>query len=359
MADVPVRVGIIGAGGIVTSRHLPGLAAIPGCSVVAVHNRRRATAEAVARRWGIPHVADSPEAVYGRDDVTAVLIGTTPYRHRDLTLAALAAGKHVFCQARMARDLAEAREMLAAARAHPGQVTMLCPAPHVDPGDRLVRQVLARGELGDLRLVRLHHLSAANLSPAAPFHWRLDREVSGLNVLTLGMFAEILQRWVGPPRTVAASGGLFTRARRDPETGELREVGVPESVVVTGLLASGAHYVWTVSGVAGHAPENSIELHGTAGTLVYQLDSHRILRGRVDPSLQVRPGLSGPREPLEAVEIPPELRGEWRVEADFVAAIRHGAPVYPSFADGVAYMEQVEAVARAIAEGRTLTLPLP
>lgn len=359
MAETPLRIGIIGAGGIVTSRHLPGLARIPACRVVAVHNRRRESAEAVARQWGIPHVADSAVGVYGRDDVDAVLIGTTPYLHRDLTVAALAAGKHVFCQARMARDLAEARDMLAAARAHPRQVTMLCPAPHVDPGDRLVRRILAGGELGELRLVRLHHLSPASLSPDAPFHWRMDREISGHNVLTLGMFAEILQRWVGPPRTVTATGRIFTGRRRDPETGALREVGVPESVVVTGTLASGAHYVWTISGVAGHPPENAIELYGTSGTLVYHLDSHRVARGRVDPSRHVRPGLAGPREPLETVEIPPELRGEWRVEADFVSAIRHGTPVYPSFDDGVAYMEQVEAVARSLAEARTITLPLP
>ena len=58
-------------------------------------------------------------------------------------------------------------------------------------------------------------------------------------------------------------------------------------------------------------------------------------------------------------EIPADLRGEWTVEADFVRAIREGTPVYPSFDDGVAYMEFVDAVARSIAEGRTIRLPLP
>jgi predicted dehydrogenase len=356
---VPIRIGIIGAGDIVRRRHLPGFAKIPDCQVVAVHNRRRANAEAVAREWKIPHVVDSPAAVYERDDVDVVLIGTTPHLHRDLTRAALAAGKHVFCQARMARDLAEARDMRAAAAAHPKLVTMICPAPHVDPGDRLVRSLLRDGTLGELRLVRLHHLSEANLSPEAPFHWRMDREVSGLNVLTLGMFAEILHRWVGPARTVAATGAIFTRQRKDPETGELREVRVPESVAVSGVLAAGAHYAWTVSGLAAGAEENSIELYGTRGTLRYMLDTHRVLLGRVDPTRRVRPGQAGPRQAAEPVEIPAALRGEWTVEADFVAAIREGKPVYPSFDDGVAYMEFVEAVARSMAEGRTVTLPLP
>ena len=358
MTALPVRIGIIGAGGIVKSRHLPGFARIEDCQVVAVHNRRRATAEAVAREWKIPHVVDSPEAVYGRDDINVVFVGTTPYLHRDLTIRALEAGKHVFCQARMARNLAEAREMLAAARAHPRQVTMICPAPHVDPGDRLVRQMIQRGDLGELRLVRLQHLSESNLSPDAPFHWRMDRDVSGHNVLTLGMFAEILNRWVGRARTVSATGTIFTRARRDPETTSMREVKVPESVVVTGELASGAHYVWTISGLAAYARSDAIEIYGTKGTLHYDL-SHRVAFGRVDPSRQVRPGRGTEKQVAEPIEIPAELRGEWRVEADFVAAVRDGAPVYPSFEDGVAYMELVEAVARSIAEERVVRLPLP
>ncbi len=359
MATRPLRIGIIGAGGIVTSRHLPGFAKIEDCRVVAVHNRRRASGEAVAREWGIPHVVDSAEAVYGRPDVDAVLVGTWPYMHRDLTLRALEAGKHVFCQARMSRTLAEARDMQAAARARPDLVTMLCPAPHVDPGDRFVRSIIERGDLGELRLVRFHHLSEANLSAEAPFHWRMDRELSGHNVLTLGMYAEILRRWVGPVRTVAATGAIFTRERRDPEAGAPREVKVPESVVVTGELASGAHYVWTFSGVAAVAPGDAVELYGTRGVLRYDVPTHAVSVGRVDPGRRVRPGQAASRQALEPVDIPAELRGEWRVEADFVAAIREGKPVYPSFDDGVAYMEVVEAVARSLAEERTVRLPLP
>ncbi|HVQ74438.1 MAG TPA: Gfo/Idh/MocA family oxidoreductase [Candidatus Binatia bacterium] len=354
----PIRIGIIGAGGIVTSRHLPGFAKIPDCTVVAVHNRRRAGAEAVAREWKIPHVVDSAEAVYGRDDVNAVLIGTTPYMHRDLSLRALEAGKHVFCQARMARTLAEARDMADAARRHAGQVTMLCPAPHVMPGDRFVRQIIER-DLGDIRLVRLHHLAESNLSPDAPFHWRMDREVSGYNILTLGIYAEILNRWVGRARTVNASGRIFTSRRREAQTGVLRDVRVPESVAVTGELESGAHYVYTWSGVAPFAPGDAIEIYGTRGALHYDVLNHQVRVGRVDPGRRVRPGLVTDRPVPEAVPIPPELRSEWQVEADFASAIREGTPVYPSFEDGVAYMEFVEAVARSLHEGRAVSLPLP
>lgn len=359
MAHIPIRIGIIGAGGIVKSRHLPGFAKIEDCQVVAVHNRRRANAEAVAKEWKIPHVVDSPEAVYNRDDVNAVLIGTTPYMHRDLTIAALNAGKHVFCQARMARTVAEAREMLAAAKAHPNLVTMLCPAPHVMPGQRYVERLLRESTIGDLRLVRLQHLSEALVSPDAPYHWRLDRNISGYNVMTLGIYSEILNRWVGRAKTVSATARLFTTRRKDPETGELREVEIPDSVAVSGELINGAHYQLMFSAVAPFSPGDFIEIYGTKGAIHYDVANHRVLLGKLDKPKAVRVGLVTAKETPTPVPIPPAERGEWRVEQEFVSAIRYGTPVFPSFEDGVAYMEFVEAVGRAIESGRTITLPLP
>ena len=127
---------------------------------------------------------------------------------------------------------------------------------------------------------------------------------------------------------------------------------------MTGLLQSGAHYVYTLSGVAAFAPGDSIELYGTKGVLHYDVLNQRIAIGRVDPARRVRPGRVTERPVVEPVEIPPDLLGTWTVEADFAAAIRDGAPVYPSFEDGVAYMEFVEAVGRSLAQDRTVQLPI-
>ncbi len=80
--------------------------------------------------------------------------------------------------------------------------------------------------------------------------------------------------------------------------------------------------------------------------------------GRVEPGEIKRVGKVGPKVPPPLVEIPPDLRGDWQVEADFVRAIRAGTPVFPSFADGVDYMEFAEAVGRAMEQGRQVTLPL-
>jgi predicted dehydrogenase len=348
MSRTPIRIGIIGAGGIVKQRHLPGFAKVEDCQVLAVHNRRRANAEAVAKEWKIPHVVDSPEAVYGRSDINAVLIGTTPYLHKELSIAALNAGKHVFCQARMARTMAEAREMAECALRHPALVTMICPPPHVMPGETFVQQLLDAGELGELRLVRMQHMTDGWLSASAPMHWRSSRDLSGYNVMTLGIYNEILNRWVGRARTVAAQGRIFTNRRKNNETGKMEDVLIPESVGITGELANGAHYAYTFSAVAPFASGDSIEIYGTRGALFYNVATHEIRIGKVGQDKQAAP-----------VTVPADVKGEWRVEADFATAIREGKAVSPDFKEGVAYMEFVEAVGLSIEESRIIRLPLP
>jgi len=348
MAAIPIRIGIIGAGGIFKRRHFPGLAKIDDCQVVAVHNRRRESAEAVAREYGIPHVVDSPEAVYTRDDINAVFIGTYPNLHRDLTLAALEHGKHVFCQARMARNLAEARDMAAAAKQHPDLVTQICIGPRILAVEPFLKKLIADGELGELRLVRLTALLGDALDPETPMHWRFDKELSGNQIMSMGIYVEEFNRIYGPARTVSAAGKVFTTRRKDAATGEMRNVEIPETVCITGELENGAHYVYNLSSVSAFAPGPLIEVYGTRGTFVYEVESQTVRMGRV-----------GSDEALAEVPIPKELRGEWSVEADFASAIRNGTPVVPDFEEGLRYMQFVEAVAVSLAEGRQVRLPLP
>ena len=126
----PIRIGIIGAGAITLYRHIPGLKAIDGVTITSICNRSRASSERVASEHGIERIYDHWRDLVHGDDTDAVMIGTWPYLHRPITLAALEAGKHVFTQARMAMNATEAREMLAAARSHPHLVTQICPPPH-------------------------------------------------------------------------------------------------------------------------------------------------------------------------------------------------------------------------------------
>lgn len=342
-----LRIGIVGAGGIVRARHLPGLRDIPGVDVVAVANRTRESGERVAAEWRIPHVVDDWRQLVAREDIDAVLIGTWPYTHCAVTLAALEAGKHVFCQARMAMNLGEARLMLQAAMAS-DRVTMLCPAPHGLKGDRVVRRLLGEDFVGRLRLIRLTSLSDTYADPARPLTWRQDRQLSGRNVLALGIYAEVIHRWVGYAKRVSAMLQTVVGERPLPGTGQNATVELPDSLVVVGLMESGAELNLTMSGVIPNAPHDTLEVYGDQGALVYDFaaDALRGCRG------------SGP---WADIPISPNEEGRWTAEADFVAAIRQGRPkpkVCPDFLDGYKYMEFVEAVWQSHGQHRHVDLPM-
>lgn len=341
----PIRIGFIGAGSIAKERHLPGLKQVDGVELVVVANRGRSSAERIAAEYGFAEASDNWSAVVERPDLDAVFIAAPPYLHRPATLGALAAGKHVFCQARMARNLAEAREMYEAAR-RSDRVTMLCPPPHAMKGDYLIKKLIGDGYLGQLREVHVHALAGSFADASLPLHWRQDAFISGYNTLNLGMLAEVLHRWAGYFDQVTALTAMHLPKRR--KAGSVQEVAVDvvDSAGIVGRLRNGALAVFHFSGVVHHAAENRIELYGSEGTLIYSIASHRILGAR-----------AGEPE-LRPIEIPSDLVRPWRAEADFIDAIRTGTPVSPDFEEGLRYMEFTEAVYRSARTGRAVKLPL-
>src|SRR5581483_10508785 len=102
MTSHTLRIGLIGAGANTRARHIPGLRALPQVEIVAVCNRRPESTAAVARDCGIPRTCEQWQDVVHADDIDAIVIGTWPYLHCPITLAALAAGKHVLTEARLA-----------------------------------------------------------------------------------------------------------------------------------------------------------------------------------------------------------------------------------------------------------------
>ncbi|MBN1558200.1 MAG: Gfo/Idh/MocA family oxidoreductase [Lentisphaerae bacterium] len=340
----PIRVGLVGAGANTRARHIPGLRALEGVSLASVANRTRASSERVAREFGIPAVYDSWEELVRAPDSDAVVIGTWPYLHGPATLAALAAGKHVLCEARMAMNAAEAGRMLAAARAHPERVAQVVPSPLTLHVDNTVIRLVRDGALGRLLAVEVRSATGAFLDPEAPLHWRQDADLSGNNMLTLGIWYEALMRWVGEAVTVSARAKTFVASRRDPRTGTDKPVQLPDHLAVLADLACGAQADMVFSAVAGHAAANEATLFGTDATLRFR-DGALSLARRGDTA-------------FSAVPVPPAEAGGWRVEADFVAAIRGGPPVTrTTFADGVRYMAFTDAVARSLATGRTEPIP--
>src|SRR3954453_6689081 len=112
-----LRIGLVGAGANTRSRHIPGPRAVPDVALAAVCNRRPESTAAVAREFGIPRTFERWQDLVASDDIDAVVIGTWPYLHCPIPLAALDAGKHVLTEARLALNAEEAHRMLAASRA--------------------------------------------------------------------------------------------------------------------------------------------------------------------------------------------------------------------------------------------------
>ena len=342
MAHPPLRVGLIGAGANTRSRHIPGLLAIPDVQIIAVCNRRPESTRAVAREYNIPRTYAHWEELIADPDIDAVVIGTWPYLHCPITLAALAAGKHVLTEARLAMNAAEAHRMLAAARQHSRLVTQVVPSPFGLKGNAIMQEA------------HVYSLNAALADPAAPLSWRQDLALSGFNMLTLGIVHETLMRWVPPPVRVLAQVHAHLPSRIDPESGVRRPVGTPDSVQVLAVLANGARVTYHCSGVTPFGQGMGIHLYGTEGVLHYDLQHDRI-RGA---SLK-RGQRAGPAGELVEIDIPAERTGRWRVEEEFVEAIRTGTPVrLTDFATGVAYMEFTEAVARSAEREEPVELPL-
>jgi predicted dehydrogenase len=347
-----LRVGLVGAGANTRSRHIPGLRAIEGVEVVAVCNRRPESTAAAAREFGIPRTFDDWRDLVADPGIDAVVIGTWPYLHRPVTLAALEAGKHVLTEARMAMNAAEAHEMAAAARRSRNLVAQVVPSPFGLAGDAVVKEMLASEYVGELREVEVVGRGGALSDSATPLHWRQDARLSGLNMLQLGILHETLIRWVPPPIRVVAQVHAFTPTRIDPEGGVRRRVGTPDSVQVLTILEHGVRVVYQLSGATPVGGGMWIRMFGSEGTLNYDLESD-LLTG-----LRFKNG-AGQAMDLEPIEIPPQRRGGWRVEADFVESIRSGAPVrFTDFPSGVSYMEFTEAVARSAEAGEAVELPL-
>ena len=343
MSNQPIRVGIIGAGANTTSKHIPGLKAIKGVEIVSVCNRSVESSERVAKEFDIPTVYTNWLDLIEADDTDAIVIGTWPYMHARLTLAALDADKHVLCEARMSMNATEAHEMLAAAQTNPHLIAQIVPSPMTLGVDKTIKRLLAEGYLGDLLAIEAR-VGGTFLDAEAPMHWRQDFNLSGYNTMTMGIWYEAIMRWVGHATRVTAFTKTFVKMRRSEE-GDMKAVRVPEHIDVLADMVCGAQLHLQVSSVTGLAGAPEIYLFGSKGTL--RFSQNKLFGGQRDD------------QELSEIAIPAKEKGGWRVEEEFINAIRGKEPVtHTSFEDGVKYMEFTEAALRSAADGLAINLPL-
>lgn len=340
---MPLRIGLIGAGANTASQHIPGFRRNESVEVVGVANRSRESSQRIADQFGIANVVDSPEELCASPEIDAVCIGTWPYKHREFTIMALEAGKHVLCEARMAMDLSEAEEMLAASERHPGLVAQLVPAPFDFRLGPTITRLIAEGALGDVLEVSVNVLNGSGIDPAVPLHWRQRADYSGKNVMMFGIFIEVIHRWLGDHADVLASGDIIVPERLNAETGKLAPVTVADIYVVTGHLKRGARITYHFSSMAAGGDASTIILFGSKATLRWKMGDAAVI--------QPHGG-----QPAEVTPDPGTDRG-WKVEEDFVASVREGAPVrLTSFEDGVRYMRVIDAAHDSYTSGTKKTV---
>lgn len=222
--------------------------------------------------------------------------------------------------------------MMAESQAHPRLVAQIVPAPMSLPFDATIRGLLHGGALGDLREVCITCTSGVYANSATPITWRQDHALSGHNTLVLGIYYEMVLRWLERGVATLIAEAAIHAPQRPGEGGLSEQVMIPDSVTVLGCYNDGARLIAHFSGVEPGLPRNEIRLNGSAAGLRLDLGRNELWWGPV-----------GGKE--ELVDIPPDRRGEWRVEADFIASVREGRPVrLTDFATGVQYMRFTDAV---------------
>jgi predicted dehydrogenase len=171
------KVGIVGSGfgGAV---HAPAFTLHPDFEVVAIASP--ATAERVAKERGIPHAFASLDALLRGVDVDVVSVASPPFDHHDAVLRALAAGKHVLCEKPFTLNVAQAEELVAAAR----QAGTACALAHefrYAPAEVTLKALLADGQVSKVRQIEItrfgNELRAAAARPRST--WWFSRARGG------------------------------------------------------------------------------------------------------------------------------------------------------------------------------------
>jgi predicted dehydrogenase len=342
MAAAQMRIGVIGTG--IGAEHIRALQQVPEAVVTAVCSAQRRRADATAEAFGIPHATTDYRDLLG-DDVDAVIITTPPVLHRQMTLDALAAGKHVLCEKPLAATLDEAREMLAAAE-RAGVVHMInhhmrFGANYAETYNRIAAGFLGTPTLADARISMnpIDYLNGTQWSDSKS-GWFVDAaQGGGIIAGSAGPHLIDMLRWCWG-EVDAVCGGAMTSVPTIPlkDGGEITGITAPDGCIALLRFTNGG--LATVRGVpiAYHRGGFSMEFNGTAGALLIA-------------NTELRAATADDRAP-EPVSLPDTPQDRIGILRCFVDAIREGRPSpAPSFADGVAVQAILAALDEAIATG--------
>jgi predicted dehydrogenase len=342
-------------------------------------------ATAASRLGWDGHTTDWRELI-ARDDIDVVDVCTPGDSHAEITIAALAAGKHVLCEKPLANTVDEARAMVAAAaKAQAAGVRSMCGFNYRRvPAVTLMRQLVASGRLGVIRHVRAVYLQDWIVDPQFPLVWRLQRDRAGSGALgDIGAHIIDLTQFVTGQRIsgVSAITETFVKERPLPVessglaasagngSAEIRATGpvtVDDAAIFVARLDGGALATYEASRFAtGRKNALRVEINGSLGSVVFDLERLNELEfydasgptaeqgfNRILVTEPDHPYLSAWWPPGHIIGYEHSFTHEMR---DFVEAIATGTDPTPSFADALQVQLVLEAVVRSAGLGSSWT----
>jgi predicted dehydrogenase len=341
---------IVGCGGITLQNHLPGLALCPETRLSALCDSNPAIVERARQQTGVKATSEDYREVVGRDDVDAVIVATPNRTHKEIVLAAIAAGKHVLCEKPLALNAADAAAMAAAANAANVR-HMTAFTYRFVPAMRYLAHLTQRGDLGELyhyRSCRLQDWGTRDLG------WRQIRTMAGSGELgdMLSHRIDFAHLLAGPMRRLVAGNKRFhdTRQGKPSDLEDWVAIMAEFQCGATGVLessklATGRNESWRSLDL--------VELNGSERSFVFSTGNWNSLQtGR-----QGGPGLETIPVPKPFWRWPGSLRDPhvgdplvtFRYDQtwEFVDAIRNERSCVPSFDDGVRVQTVMDAALRS------------
>lgn len=362
MATNKLRVGIVGATpnrGFASIAHIPALAALPDLELVAVCTTRQESADAAAKHFNIPLAFSDPAKLARHPDVDIVTVCVKVPDHYNPVMAAIEAGKHVYCEWPLGRDTAEALRMRDAAD-HKGVRHAVGLQGQVSPAIDYARDLIAQGYVGRV-------LSATMIGCAANWGASIDRQyqvdrTNGANLMTItgGHQIDALCYCLGEFRELTA----FVVSQRDrifaEDAGELVAKTSPDQLVVNGIIGDGAVVSFQIRGGMARGTEFLFEIHGETGDLVLAATSRASMQ-RQELSVQ---GAQGRGTALADLPIPAKYRfvpdgvpqgspyNVAQLYQKLADSIRNGTPCSPDFTSAVTRHRLLDAITRASETGQ-------
>lgn len=361
-----IGVGIVGASverGWAALAHKPALDRVGGLQLRAVCARRQTTVDQTVRAWGLDLGFTDPRELAEHPDVDLVVVTVKVPDHFHLVSQALDAGKMVYCEWPLGRDLTEARDLEQRAR-DAGVRTMVGLQGRMSPATRYVRELVEQGAIGRplSSTLRGHTPGGRWTGELEAYNAYQQHRASGATFLSIGVghALDCFTRALGEFSTFSA-----VSQRRRPEkimvAGEPAISDTTDEVVIAGQLTSGV--VASVHYSAGTGLDHDVvwEIFGEEGTIVADIASGFL---NIDaPRIRLQRHGEGTREltpPAEHVGGHPGLNGAsaniTRLYQQFADDVRDGTHETPDFTDAVRRHELLDAIERSDEVGARVLL---